>query len=137
MYCNQSQIRLKGKMHCTIVEGSRTAFMRTKHILVTGLSPSIPSTFRIFIQVETAQSWEVLEVWCFDGFSKAGPPSFLLGPSVFDCHAYGSSDFPFFLQFSCCGGDEFTDWNVNPYHACNSSGPLACGVPYTCCRKVR
>uniref|UniRef100_A0A8C5M660 Tetraspanin-15 n=1 Tax=Leptobrachium leishanense TaxID=445787 RepID=A0A8C5M660_9ANUR len=36
-------------------------------------------------------------------------------------------------KFSCCGGDEFTDWKVNPYHSCNSTGPLACGVPYTCC----
>ncbi|NXU49282.1 TSN15 protein, partial [Turnix velox] len=36
-------------------------------------------------------------------------------------------------QFSCCGGDEFRDWGVNQYHSCNSTGPLACGVPYTCC----
>ncbi|XP_015276571.1 PREDICTED: tetraspanin-15-like [Gekko japonicus] len=56
-------------------------------------------------------------------------------------HYYDDLDFKNILdfvqqKFSCCGGDEFTDWNVNPYHACNSSGPLACGVPYTCCRKV-
>ncbi|XP_061204237.1 tetraspanin-15-like isoform X3 [Neopsephotus bourkii] len=39
--------------------------------------------------------------------------------------------------FSCCGGDEYRDWEVNQYHSCNGSGPLACGVPYTCCiRKV-
>jgi len=43
-----------------------------------------------------------------------------------------------YLQFSCCGGDEYRDWEVNQYHSCNGSGPLACGVPYTCCiRKVR
>ncbi|XP_040270337.1 tetraspanin-15-like isoform X2 [Bufo bufo] len=36
-------------------------------------------------------------------------------------------------KFSCCGGDQFTDWKVNPYHSCNSTGPLSCGVPYTCC----
>lgn len=39
------------------------------------------------------------------------------------------------LQFSCCGGDEYKDWEVNQYHFCNGTGPLACGVPYTCCRK--
>uniref|UniRef100_A0A8B9GA81 Tetraspanin-15 n=1 Tax=Amazona collaria TaxID=241587 RepID=A0A8B9GA81_9PSIT len=43
----------------------------------------------------------------------------------------------FSWQFSCCGGDEYRDWEVNQYHSCNGSGPLACGVPYTCCiRKV-
>ncbi|CAH2274683.1 tetraspanin-15-like isoform X2 [Pelobates cultripes] len=36
-------------------------------------------------------------------------------------------------KFSCCGGDEFKDWMVNQYHSCNSTGPLSCGVPYTCC----
>lgn len=42
------------------------------------------------------------------------------------------------FQFSCCGGDEYKDWGVNQYHFCNGTGPLACGVPYTCCvrRKV-
>ncbi|XP_074493149.1 tetraspanin-15 isoform X3 [Sebastes fasciatus] len=41
-------------------------------------------------------------------------------------------------MFSCCGGDEYKDWGVNQYHFCNGTGPLACGVPYTCCvrRKV-
>lgn len=44
----------------------------------------------------------------------------------------------FVFQFSCCGGDEYKDWGVNQYHFCNGTGPLACGVPYTCCvrRKV-
>jgi len=37
------------------------------------------------------------------------------------------------FQFSCCGGDEYKDWEVNQYHFCNGTGPLACGVPYTCC----
>ncbi|XP_067084451.1 tetraspanin-15 isoform X2 [Osmerus mordax] len=36
-------------------------------------------------------------------------------------------------KFSCCGGDEYKDWGVNQYHFCNGTGPLACGVPYTCC----
>lgn len=36
-------------------------------------------------------------------------------------------------QFECCGGQEYTDWSVNMYHNCSSRGPLACGVPYTCC----
>ncbi|XP_066495669.1 tetraspanin-15-like [Tiliqua scincoides] len=57
-------------------------------------------------------------------------------------HYYDDLDFKNILdfvqqKFSCCGGDEFSDWRVNLYHSCNSSGPLACGVPYTCCiRKV-
>ncbi|XP_072834904.2 tetraspanin-15 isoform X1 [Pogona vitticeps] len=55
-------------------------------------------------------------------------------------HYYDDLDFKNILdfvqqKFSCCGGDEFRDWDVNPYHSCNSSGPLACGVPYTCCIK--
>ncbi|NXL95395.1 TSN15 protein, partial [Alectura lathami] len=57
-------------------------------------------------------------------------------------HYYDDLDFKNILdfvqeKFSCCGGDEYQDWQVNLYHSCNSSGPLACGVPYTCCiRKV-
>ncbi|NWX12024.1 TSN15 protein, partial [Aegotheles bennettii] len=57
-------------------------------------------------------------------------------------HYYDDLDFKNILdfvqrKFSCCGGDEYSDWEVNQYHSCNSSGPLACGVPYTCCiRKV-
>ncbi|XP_010002235.1 PREDICTED: tetraspanin-15-like [Chaetura pelagica] len=57
-------------------------------------------------------------------------------------HYYDDLDFKNILdfvqeKFSCCGGDEYRDWEVNQYHSCNSSGALACGVPYTCCiRKV-
>ncbi|KAM5145800.1 tetraspanin-15 [Mantella aurantiaca] len=36
-------------------------------------------------------------------------------------------------QFKCCGGEEFMDWERNEYHSCTAPGPLACGVPYTCC----
>ncbi|KAM8876611.1 tetraspanin-15 [Synchiropus picturatus] len=36
-------------------------------------------------------------------------------------------------KFKCCGGQEYKDWGVNMYHNCSSRGPLACGVPYTCC----
>ncbi|KAG9488927.1 tetraspanin-15-like isoform X2 [Eleutherodactylus coqui] len=53
-------------------------------------------------------------------------------------HYYDDLDFKNIMdfvqeKFSCCGGDQFTDWMVNPYHSCNSTGPLSCGVPYTCC----
>uniref|UniRef100_A0A8C3IEL2 Tetraspanin-15 n=1 Tax=Chrysemys picta bellii TaxID=8478 RepID=A0A8C3IEL2_CHRPI len=55
-------------------------------------------------------------------------------------HYYDDLDFKNILdfvqeKFSCCGSDEYKDWNVNQYHSCNGSGPLACGVPYTCCIK--
>ncbi|KAF5900717.1 tetraspanin-15, partial [Clarias magur] len=36
-------------------------------------------------------------------------------------------------KFKCCGGTEYSDWAVNMYHNCSAPGPLACGVPYTCC----
>ncbi|KAM9409894.1 tetraspanin-15 isoform 1-T1 [Pholidichthys leucotaenia] len=36
-------------------------------------------------------------------------------------------------KFKCCGGKDYTDWKVNMYHNCSAPGPLACGVPYTCC----
>ncbi|KAM6331377.1 tetraspanin-15-like isoform 2-T3 [Alca torda] len=57
-------------------------------------------------------------------------------------HYYDDLDFKNILdfvqeKFSCCGGDEYRDWEVNQYHSCNSSGPLACGVPYTCCIRKR
>ncbi|XP_063050415.1 tetraspanin-15 [Engraulis encrasicolus] len=53
-------------------------------------------------------------------------------------HYYDDLDFKNILdyvqrKFSCCGGDEYKDWAVNQYHFCNGTGPLACGVPYTCC----
>ncbi|XP_056457787.1 tetraspanin-15 isoform X1 [Gadus chalcogrammus] len=53
-------------------------------------------------------------------------------------HYYDDLDFKNILdfvqqKFSCCGGDEYKDWSVNQYHFCNGTGPLACGVPYTCC----
>ncbi|XP_055055200.1 tetraspanin-15 [Misgurnus anguillicaudatus] len=53
-------------------------------------------------------------------------------------HYYDDLDFKNILdyvqeKFSCCGGDEFKDWEVNQYHFCNGTGALACGVPYTCC----
>uniref|UniRef100_A0A8U7NXF7 Tetraspanin-15 n=1 Tax=Corvus moneduloides TaxID=1196302 RepID=A0A8U7NXF7_CORMO len=58
-------------------------------------------------------------------------------------HYYDDLDFKNILdfvqeKFSCCGGDEFRDWEVNQYHSCNGSGALACGVPHSCCiRRVR
>ncbi|OCT66307.1 tetraspanin-15 [Xenopus laevis] len=36
-------------------------------------------------------------------------------------------------QFRCCGGKDYLDWKQNEYHECSAPGPLACGVPYTCC----
>ncbi|XP_045147616.1 tetraspanin-15, partial [Echinops telfairi] len=36
-------------------------------------------------------------------------------------------------QFKCCGGEDYRDWVKNQYHDCDAPGPLACGVPYTCC----
>uniref|UniRef100_A0A8D0BYT3 Tetraspanin n=1 Tax=Salvator merianae TaxID=96440 RepID=A0A8D0BYT3_SALMN len=36
-------------------------------------------------------------------------------------------------EFKCCGGEDFKDWSINQYHACSAPGPLACGVPYSCC----
>ncbi|KAM6266119.1 tetraspanin-15 [Porphyrio hochstetteri] len=36
-------------------------------------------------------------------------------------------------RFKCCGGEDYRDWSQNVYHNCAAPGPLACGVPYTCC----
>ncbi|XP_027030860.1 tetraspanin-15 [Tachysurus fulvidraco] len=36
-------------------------------------------------------------------------------------------------KFKCCGGEDWKQWTVNMYHNCSAPGPLACGVPYTCC----
>ncbi|XP_038016276.1 tetraspanin-15-like isoform X2 [Motacilla alba alba] len=57
-------------------------------------------------------------------------------------HYYDDLDFKNILdfvqeKFSCCGGDEFRDWEVNRYHRCNGSGALACGVPHSCCVRGR
>ncbi|GAB1295168.1 Tetraspanin-15 [Apodemus speciosus] len=38
-------------------------------------------------------------------------------------------------KFKCCGGEDYRDWSKNQYHDCSAPGPLACGVPYTCCIK--
>uniref|UniRef100_A0A8B9XLB9 Tetraspanin-15 n=1 Tax=Bos mutus grunniens TaxID=30521 RepID=A0A8B9XLB9_BOSMU len=38
-----------------------------------------------------------------------------------------------FFEFKCCGGEDYRDWSKNQYHDCRAPGPLACGVPYTCC----
>uniref|UniRef100_A0A8V0ZVJ5 Tetraspanin 15 n=1 Tax=Gallus gallus TaxID=9031 RepID=A0A8V0ZVJ5_CHICK len=51
--------------------------------------------------------------------------------SVTICHLPFS--FVSCLQFKCCGGEDYTDWSKNAYHDCAAPGPLACGVPYTCC----
>lgn len=55
-----------------------------------------------------------------------------LSPSNF-CTCLYSDIFLVSWQFKCCGGQEYTDWSVNMYHNCSAPGPLACGVPYTCC----
>uniref|UniRef100_A0A8C6X559 Tetraspanin-15 n=1 Tax=Naja naja TaxID=35670 RepID=A0A8C6X559_NAJNA len=36
-------------------------------------------------------------------------------------------------EFKCCGGEDYKDWSKNQYHDCSAPGPLACGVPYSCC----
>ncbi|MED6241750.1 Tetraspanin-15 [Ataeniobius toweri] len=36
-------------------------------------------------------------------------------------------------MFKCCGANDFKDWEVNMYHNSSGTGPLAGGVPYTCC----
>ncbi|XP_032279604.1 tetraspanin-15 isoform X3 [Phoca vitulina] len=38
-------------------------------------------------------------------------------------------------EFKCCGGEDYRDWSKNQYHDCSAPGPLACGVPYTCCMR--
>lgn len=70
---------------------------------------------------------------CCESFKKIKE----LNEHLFNCIAWFLISY-FVFQFSCCGGDEYKDWGVNQYHFCNGTGPLACGVPYTCCvrRKV-
>lgn len=46
---------------------------------------------------------------------------------------HSSSLMLFSPQFKCCGGEDYRDWSKNQYHDCSAPGPLACGVPYTCC----
>lgn len=62
--------------------------------------------------------------------SPARAPSCCPGAS-----AVTEAPFPacFLSQFKCCGGEDYKDWSKNQYHDCNAPGPLACGVPYTCC----
>lgn len=50
-----------------------------------------------------------------------------------NCSYILSSHFSHLSQFKCCGGQDYKDWSVNMYHNCSAPGPLACGVPYTCC----
>nr|XP_018670164.1 tetraspanin-15-like isoform X1 [Ciona intestinalis] len=37
-------------------------------------------------------------------------------------------------DFYCCGGRNYHDWEINPYHNCSAPGPAACGVPFSCCK---
>ncbi|XP_078421948.1 tetraspanin-15 isoform X1 [Cetorhinus maximus] len=55
-------------------------------------------------------------------------------------HYYDDLDFKNIMdfvqeEFKCCGAEDFTDWSTNIYHNCEgrATGPLACGVPYSCC----
>ncbi|GFR60488.1 tetraspanin [Elysia marginata] len=42
------------------------------------------------------------------------------------------------IEFKCCGGHSFSDWEANILYSCNSSSALArCGVPKSCCRGTR
>ncbi|XP_067908494.1 tetraspanin-15 [Heterodontus francisci] len=57
-------------------------------------------------------------------------------------HYYDDLDFKNIMdfvqeEFKCCGAEDFTDWSTNIYHSCEgpATGPLACGVPYSCCRR--
>ncbi|XP_035992443.1 tetraspanin-15 [Fundulus heteroclitus] len=40
-------------------------------------------------------------------------------------------------EFKCCGAGGFKDWEVNMYHNSTGHGPLAGGVPHTCCIKTK
>nr|DBA32044.1 TPA: hypothetical protein GDO54_007794 [Pyxicephalus adspersus] len=76
----------------------------------------------------------VIELVCETQMKKFAHANILVGMK----HYYDDLDFKNIMdfvqeKFSCCGGDEFRDWEVNPYHSCNGTGPLSCGVPYTCC----
>ncbi|KAM4675071.1 tetraspanin-15-like [Discoglossus pictus] len=76
----------------------------------------------------------IIELVCENQMKKFAHANILVGIKQY----YDDLDFKNIMdyvqeKFSCCGGDEFTDWHVNQYHSCNNTGPLACGVPYTCC----
>ncbi|TPP58112.1 Tetraspanin [Fasciola gigantica] len=51
-----------------------------------------------------------------------------------------STTFVNFIQrkLQCCGPKEYQDWNANRYFSCNGTeqSPEACGVPYSCCRRM-
>uniref|UniRef100_A0A0V0JC71 Uncharacterized protein n=2 Tax=Schistocephalus solidus TaxID=70667 RepID=A0A0V0JC71_SCHSO len=51
-----------------------------------------------------------------------------------------STNFMDFLQkeLQCCGPRSYTDWTANRYFSCNDSyvSPEACGVPFSCCRRM-
>lgn len=66
--------------------------------------------------------------------SSASSLSWRFLPSDPDLGNDHSSSLVFFPpQFKCCGGEDYRDWSKNQYHDCSAPGPLACGVPYTCC----
>ncbi|XP_053575354.1 tetraspanin-15-like [Bombina bombina] len=76
----------------------------------------------------------IIELVCENQIIKFAHANILVGIRQY----YDDLDFKNIMdyvqeKFSCCGGDEFTDWKVNQYHSCNTTGPLSCGVPYTCC----
>lgn len=41
------------------------------------------------------------------------------------------------FQIECCGVASYQDWVKNEYYNCTTDNPspLACSVPYSCCRK--
>ncbi|KAG8507367.1 Tetraspanin-15 [Galemys pyrenaicus] len=85
-----------------------------------------------FVQKEVSQAPCVREG---DPHNKSivscrAPPCRLPGASAVTPSAFPAC---FLSQFKCCGGEDYTDWSKNQYHDCNAPGPLACGVPYTCC----
>lgn len=36
----------------------------------------------------------------------------------------------------CCGGFSYHDWELNEHFNCSANTVQACGVPFSCCRKV-
>lgn len=37
------------------------------------------------------------------------------------------------MEFECCGGVGYNDWDLNIYFDCDGKAASACGVPYSCC----